>query len=270
MIMRARTTRLTQTGVCLHFALLVRRNCQLSNAPCAFLCWRLQVVCDFVTKPGFVARVSLTKYRQSSPRAAMSGTTRAQAPRELKKPAVRGYPRSRALASQERSETPAGGSRPQASMRGQRSPSVQSNAGFKRKDRDFEPESAMGDTNIRVVVRCRGRSEREVKENSGVVVSTGGSTGSTVELSMGPNALGNKAYQFDKVFSPAADQAIVYDDVVMPIVNEVCNISFTKPYRRNVAHLLISNLCRCSLGTTVPFLPMVRREPGKRTRCQAI
>ena len=151
----------------------------------------------------------------------MAGTTRAQAPRELKKPAVRGQPRSRVLALQERSETPTGGSRSQASMRGQRSPSVQSHPGLKRKDRDFEPESVMGDTNIRVVVRCRGRSEREVKENSGVVVSTSGTTGSSVELSMGPNALGNKAYQFDKVFSPAADQEIVFDDVVLPIVNEV-------------------------------------------------
>jgi kinesin family member 11 len=101
----------------------------------------------------------------------------------------------------------------------QRSPSVQSLAGAKRKEREFEPKSNE-DTNIHVVVRCRGRNDREINENSAVVVSTEGSNG--VELSMGPNALNNKAYHFDKVFSPAADQASLYEDVVTPLLNEVC------------------------------------------------
>jgi kinesin family protein 11 len=90
--------------------------------------------------------------------------------------------------------------------------------GTKRKERDYE----QGDeTNITVVVRCRGRNERELRENSGVVVSTDGIKGSKVDLSMGPNALSNKTYQFDKVFSPAADQGIVFDEVVVPIMDEV-------------------------------------------------
>lgn len=98
--------------------------------------------------------------------------------------------------------------------------------GFKRKDRDFEPHDQPQreqprQTNIHVAVRCRGRNDREVKENSGVVVSTPGVKSDTLELSMGPNALGNKAYQFDKVFSSAADQAIVFEDVVTPMLNEV-------------------------------------------------
>ena len=42
-----------------------------------------------------------------------------------------------------------------------------------------------------------------------------------VDLSMGPSALSNKTYQFDKVFSPAADQAMIFDDVVAPILDEV-------------------------------------------------
>lgn len=91
---------------------------------------------------------------------------------------------------------------------------------LKRKERDFE--GADEETNINVVVRCRGRNDREVKENSGVVVSTNGIKGSTVELSMGPSALSNKSYQFDKVFSPAADQNMVFDEVVAPILDEVC------------------------------------------------
>lgn len=52
-------------------------------------------------------------------------------------------------------------------------------------------------------------------------MSTDGMKGSTVQLSMGPNALSNKTYQFDKVFSPAADQNIIFDEVVTPILGEV-------------------------------------------------
>ena len=97
--------------------------------------------------------------------------------------------------------------------------SVLSASGTKRKERDFDQDEGE-ETNIHVVVRCRGRSDREVRENSGVVVSTSGVKGKNVELSMGPNAISNKTYHFDKVFSPAADQAIVFEDVVAPILNE--------------------------------------------------
>lgn len=95
-----------------------------------------------------------------------------------------------------------------------------SNAGLKRKERDYD-QDAGDETNINVVVRCRGRNDREVRENSGVVVATSGVKGNTVELSMGPNAVSNKTYHFDKVFSPAADQAIIFDDVVSPILSEM-------------------------------------------------
>ena len=92
---------------------------------------------------------------------------------------------------------------------------------MKRKERDFDGEGGAQETNIHVVVRCRGRNDREVRENSGVVVSTNGAKGKNVELSMGASALSNKTYHFDKVFSPAADQAMVYEDVVTPILDEV-------------------------------------------------
>jgi kinesin family protein 11 len=92
--------------------------------------------------------------------------------------------------------------------------------GTKRKERDYEQDGGE-ETNINVVVRCRGRNEREIRENSGVVLSTDGVKGKTVELSMGPSALSNKTYHFDKVFSPAADQSMIYDDVVTPILDEV-------------------------------------------------
>jgi kinesin family protein 11 len=89
---------------------------------------------------------------------------------------------------------------------------------------ELPPVEAGEETNINVVVRCRGRNEREVRENSGVVVSTDGTKGDKVVLSMGPNALSNKAYQFDKVFSPAANQRMIFEDVVAPIMDEVMSI----------------------------------------------
>ncbi|KAF2141038.1 uncharacterized protein K452DRAFT_272856 [Aplosporella prunicola CBS 121167] len=97
--------------------------------------------------------------------------------------------------------------------------SVATTATMKRKEREFE--MANEETNINVVVRCRGRNDREVRENSGVVVSCDAVKGKNVELSMGPSALSNKTYNFDRVFSPAADQGMIFDDVVAPIIDEV-------------------------------------------------
>ena len=104
------------------------------------------------------------------------------------------------------------------------SPPKQAAGILKRKEREFDGADGSEETNIHVVVRCRGRNDREVKENSGVVVSTDGVKGKNVELSMGPSALSNKTYHFDKVFSPAADQSMMYEEVVTPILDEV---SFT-------------------------------------------
>lgn len=86
---------------------------------------------------------------------------------------------------------------------------------------ETEQDAACEETNINVVVRCRGRSDREVHENSGVVVATDGVKGKKVELSMGPSALSKKTYAFDKVFSPGADQGTMFDEVVSPILDEV-------------------------------------------------
>ena len=120
-----------------------------------------------------------------------------------------------------RSATPAhnGRTSPASSVASSRVRSSPAQPGTKRKERDFEHDGE--ETNINVVVRCRGRNDREVRENSGVVVSTDGIKGNIVDLSMGPTALSNKTYQFDKVFSPAADQTMVFDEVVAPILDEV-------------------------------------------------
>ncbi|KAF2635453.1 kinesin family protein-like protein [Massarina eburnea CBS 473.64] len=122
-----------------------------------------------------------------------------------------------------RSATPAhvGRASPATSVASTRTNRSSPHAGAKRKARDYEEGGE--ETNINVVVRCRGRNDREVKENSGVVVTTNGIKGNTVELSMGVNALSNKSYQFDKVFSSAADQSMIFDEVVTPILDEVLN-----------------------------------------------
>ncbi|KAK5992680.1 Kinesin-like protein bimC [Cladobotryum mycophilum] len=99
--------------------------------------------------------------------------------------------------------------------------SIISSVGTKRKERDFDGEIGGEETNINVVVRCRGRNQREVKENSTVVVNADGVKGQHIELSMGANALSNKTYNFDRVYSPAADQAMVFDDTVKPMLEEM-------------------------------------------------
>lgn len=71
------------------------------------------------------------------------------------------------------------------------------------------------------MVRCRGRNAREIKENSNVVVMTDAVKGQHVALSMGPSAVSNRTYNFDRVYSQAADQNMVFDDTVKPILDEV-------------------------------------------------
>ncbi|KAL2815392.1 kinesin-domain-containing protein [Aspergillus granulosus] len=81
-------------------------------------------------------------------------------------------------------------------------------------------ERKSGDeTAIYVTVRCRNRSEREKEEDRAVILRTDGIKGKTVEVSMG--SLSNKTYNFDRVFSSAADQRTVYEDTVLPMVNEL-------------------------------------------------
>lgn len=94
--------------------------------------------------------------------------------------------------------------------------------GIKRKKRDFESDEGGKETNIRVVVRCRGRNEREIRENSAVVVSTDGVKGKQVELCTRTHVqLNTKTFNFDRVFSQAADQSMVFDDTVKPMLEEV-------------------------------------------------
>ncbi len=85
------------------------------------------------------------------------------------------------------------------------------------------------ETNIQVVIRCRRRSDREVQENSPIIVSTEGARGQAVSIETAApvSSLGvvtlppTRTYPFDLVFGPEADQSMIYQDVVHPMLEEV-------------------------------------------------
>jgi kinesin family member 11 len=85
------------------------------------------------------------------------------------------------------------------------------------------------ETNIQVVVRCRRRSEREIQESSPIIVSTEGarSRSVSIETAAPVSSLGvvtlppTRTYPFDLVFGPEADQSMIYQDVVHPMLEEV-------------------------------------------------
>ena len=85
------------------------------------------------------------------------------------------------------------------------------------------------ETNIQVVIRCRRRSDREVHENSPIIVSTEGarSQAVSIETAAPVSSLGVvtlppiRTYPFDLVFGPEADQSMIYQDVVHPMLEEV-------------------------------------------------
>lgn len=85
------------------------------------------------------------------------------------------------------------------------------------------------ETNIQVVIRCRRRSDREIEENSPIIVTTNGAKGKdiTIETAAPVSSLGvvtlppTRTYPFDTVFGPEADQALVYHEVVGPMLDEV-------------------------------------------------
>ncbi|OCH94988.1 kinesin-domain-containing protein [Obba rivulosa] len=85
------------------------------------------------------------------------------------------------------------------------------------------------ETNIQVVLRCRRRSEREIQENSPIIITTTGAKGKdiTIETAAPVSSLGlvtlppTRTYPFDMVFGPEADQAMIYHDVVNPMLEEV-------------------------------------------------
>jgi kinesin family member 11 len=93
----------------------------------------------------------------------------------------------------------------------------------------LKPGGQDSETNIQVVIRCRRRSDREIQENSPIIVTSQGAKSQdvTIETSTPISSLGvvtlppTRTYPFDLVFGPEADQATVYHDVVGPMLDEV-------------------------------------------------
>ncbi|KAF4615319.1 hypothetical protein D9613_003074 [Agrocybe pediades] len=83
------------------------------------------------------------------------------------------------------------------------------------------------ETNIKVILRCRGRTERELNSPSVVDIAGAKSKDLTIETtppvsSLGlANPPGTRTYPFDLVFGPEATQSMIYHDVVGPMLKEV-------------------------------------------------
>lgn len=95
-----------------------------------------------------------------------------------------------------------------------------------------KPSQTTGDSselNIRVILRCRKRSEKEIAESSPIILQTDGARGDHVTIDAG-NPTSNlgvislpaqRTYAYDLVFGAEADQSMVYQDVVKPMLEEV-------------------------------------------------
>ncbi|KAL1407756.1 Kinesin-related motor protein [Vanrija albida] len=115
---------------------------------------------------------------------------------------------------------------PDAGPSSRRVTSVQPSAGALRVPTEVH------ESNINVVVRCRGRSHQEITEASPVIASTGGPLSKTITVETGaagvstlavaPSGQPNtKTYGFDKVFGPEADQTMVFNEVAENMLDEV-------------------------------------------------
>lgn len=92
--------------------------------------------------------------------------------------------------------------------------------------------SDIPETNINVVVRCRGRTPKEIEENSPPITRTGGPVSDAITINTTPTANAGpssivaaadytKTYKFDKVFGPEADQTTVFSEVADPMLDQV-------------------------------------------------
>ncbi|KAK6942917.1 Diaminopimelate epimerase, DapF [Dillenia turbinata] len=83
-----------------------------------------------------------------------------------------------------------------------------------RQDKDRE-------VNVQVLLRCRPLSEDEQKANVPKVISCDEHKREVTVLQNIANKQVDRVYNFDKVFGPKAQQRSIYDQAIVPIVNEV-------------------------------------------------
>ncbi|CAN6559692.1 unnamed protein product [Malus baccata var. baccata] len=75
--------------------------------------------------------------------------------------------------------------------------------------------------NVQVLVRCRPLSEDEMRVHTPVVISCNESRREVAAIQNIANKQIDRTFAFDKVFGPASQQKELYDQAVVPIVNEV-------------------------------------------------
>ncbi|KAH9951942.1 P-loop containing nucleoside triphosphate hydrolase protein [Amylocystis lapponica] len=134
------------------------------------------------------------------------------------------------------------------------------------------PPQDDSEINIRVVIRCRRRSEREMQENSPIIVSTSGPKGQdiTIETSAPVSSLGvvtlppTRTYPFDSVFGPEADQAMVYHEVVSPMLEEVlmgynCTLFAYGQTGTGKTYTMQGDLAMTAMGNPSPQAGMIPR-----------
>ncbi|KDP35584.1 hypothetical protein JCGZ_09022 [Jatropha curcas] len=83
-----------------------------------------------------------------------------------------------------------------------------------RQDRDKE-------VNIQVLLRCRPLSDEEQRTNVPKVISCNEHKREVTVLQSVANKQVDRVFTFDKVFGPKAQQRSIYDQAIIPIVNEV-------------------------------------------------
>lgn len=113
------------------------------------------------------------------------------------------------------------------------SPSQSTNEGLQESSSSSASKASKtgdgSDTHIQVILRCRGRSEREMQANSPsiVTIESAKTKELTIETSTPVSSLGvltpppTRTYPFDLVFGPEATQSMIYHDVVGPMLSEV-------------------------------------------------
>ncbi|WBW74088.1 kinesin-5 family plus-end directed microtubule motor, bimC subfamily Cut7 [Schizosaccharomyces osmophilus] len=116
---------------------------------------------------------------------------------------------------------------PNATIPRKRRAGTQSTVGYASASPSSSAESTLHDeneTNINVAVRVRGRSDREIRDNSALALSTSGAVGAELAIQSDPSSmLVAKTYAFDKVFGPEADQLMLFEHAVSPILTQVLN-----------------------------------------------
>ncbi|ORZ35876.1 P-loop containing nucleoside triphosphate hydrolase protein [Catenaria anguillulae PL171] len=119
--------------------------------------------------------------------------------------------------------------------------------------------------NIQVFVRCRPKNDREIANNVPDVLHVP-PAGKSKDIEFTDARGATKKYTFDQVFSPLASQAIVYKDVVEPIVKEVlkgfnCTIFAYGQTGTGKTHTMEGNI-NFPAPTTSAYLPPLPDDAG--------